>query len=146
MKKNKDWLLVLLLHCTLQNSFASHLETFEEILRFCSVNAHGYIALWIQDPNTCHPYMKSSSSYDVQIKFIEENLAMGNMDTLIIQKDMISLEFHDILEIMSTRKRQKSIVVVTESEVGDFKVSATSLAYFCHFTTHLISFFLSNET
>ena len=146
MKKKKDWLLVLLLYCTLQNSFASHLETFEEILRFCSVNAHGYIALWIQDPNKCHPYIKLSSSYDVQIKFIEENLAMGNMDTLIIQKDMISLEFHDILEIMSTRKRQKSIVVVTESEVGDFKVSATSLAYFLlhYYPSHIL--FLFNET
>ena len=130
MKKKKDWLLVLLLYSMLlQNSFASHLETFEEILRFCSVNSHGYIALWIQDPNGYHPFMKSSS-YDMQIKFIKENLSLGIMDTLIIQKDMISLQFHDILEIMSTKKRQKSIFVVMESELEDFKVSASSLAYF----------------
>ena len=129
MKKNKDWFLVLLLHCGLfQNCFPSHLETLEEVLRFCSANGHGYIALWIQDPNTCHLYLKSSSSYDVQIKFIKENLVLGIMDTLIIQKDMISLQFHDILEMISTAKRQKSILVVMESEVEDFKVSTTSLA------------------
>ena len=129
MKKKKDCLLVLLLYSMLlQKSFASHLETFEEILRFCSANGHGYIALWIQDPNTCHLYLKSSSSYDVQIKFIKENLVLGIMDTLIIQKDMISLQFHDILEMISTAKRQKSMLVVMESEVEDFKVSTTSLA------------------
>ena len=137
--------MVLLLHCTLlQNCFASHLETFEEILRFCSANGHGYIALLNQGAKAYHPYIKSST-YDVRIKSfsIEENLALGIMDTLIVQKDMSSLQFHDILEMMSTRKRQKSILVM-ESEVEDFKVSATSFVYSL-LLNYLISLFLFNN-
>ena len=67
-----------------------------------------------------------SSTYDVRIKIFvkEENFALGTMDTLIVQKDMTSLQFDDILEIMNTRKRQKSILVLRESEVEDFKVSS----------------------
>ena len=65
------------------------------------------------------------------------------MDTLIVQKDISSLQFHDILEMMSTRKRQKSILVM-ESEVEDFKVSATSFVYSL-LLNYLISLFLFNN-
>ena len=129
IKKNKDWFLALLLHCGLfQNCFPSHSETLEEVLRFCSANGHGYITLLDQGAKAYHLSMKSST-YDVRIKIFvkEENFALGTMDTLIVQKDMISLQFDDILEIMNTRERQKSILVLQESEVEEFKVSLTSV-------------------
>ena len=53
---------------------------------------------------------------------IKDNLALGTMDTLIVQKNISSLQFDDIFEIINTRRRQKSILVVMESEVEDFKV------------------------
>ena len=127
MKKKNALVMVLLLHCALfHNCFASHMEAIGEILRFCSANGHVYITLLEQGAKAHHPSMKIST-YDVRIKtiFIKQNLVLDTMDTLIVQKDMTSLQYDDILEIMNTRKRQKSILVVRESEVEDFKVRAT---------------------
>ena len=45
----------------------------------------------------------------------------SNLDMLIIQKNN-NLEFSDILKILNTRKIQKSILVVKENEVEEFKV------------------------
>ena len=124
VKKKNDLVLVLLFHFTLlQNCLGSHIETLQEILRFCSVNGHGYIAILDQGSKAYHSSMKVLA-YDVRIKsFInKDNLALGTMDTLLVQKDMSSLQFDEILEIMNRRKRQKSILVVGEGEIEEFKV------------------------
>ena len=128
MKKKYAFVMVLLLNCTLfKNCFASYLETLKEILRFCSANGHVHIALLDEGAKAYQQTMKSLT-YDLRIKsiVIKENLALGTMDTLIVQKDTSSLQFDDIFEIMNTRRRQKSILVVSESQVEDFKVSLTS--------------------
>ena len=144
MKKKNALVIVLLLHCALpQNCFASNLETLEETLRFCNTNGHVYIALLNEGAKAYHQTMKSSS-YDLRIKSIE-NLALGTMDTLIVQKDKSSLQFDDILEIMNTRKRQKSILVIGESEVEDFKVSLISFVIIWQlFHSHFLIWHLEN--
>ena len=85
--------------------------------------------------------MKSSMN-DIRIKsFVrEEHLSMtlDTMDTLIVQKNSKSPQFDDILKMITTRKRQKSILVVMESEVEDFKVSMISFAYFIRGSSHFI--------
>ena len=76
-------------------------------------------------------FMKSSLNH-IRIKsFVrKEHLSktLDTMDTLIVQKNSKSPQFDDILKMITTRKRQKSILVVMESEVEDFKVSRTSFA------------------
>ena len=129
MKKNFALVMGLLLNCALfKNCFAGYLEELEEILRFCSTNGQKYVALLDQGVKAYQSSMKLSLRYDLRIKSfaIKENLALGTMDTLIVQKEITSLQFDDIFEIMNTRKRQKSILVVRESEVEDFKVSLAS--------------------
>ena len=61
-KKKNALFIALLLHCALfQHCFASHLETLEEILRFCSANGHVYIALLDEGSKAYHQNMKSST-------------------------------------------------------------------------------------
>ena len=133
--KNKRTLTIIILHhCALfHNCSASHIETVDEILSFCNNNIHPYIAMLDQDAKLTTAFMKSSMN-DIRIKsFVhKENLSttLDTMDTLIVQKNSKSPQFDDILKMITTRKRQKSILVVMESEVEDFKVSMTSFAYF----------------
>ena len=66
--------------------------------------------------------------HNIRIKsffYKKESNTLDTMDTLIVKKDLNSLQFDDILKMMSTRKRQKSILAVRESEVEEFKVSMT---------------------
>ena len=133
IKKKKTLPIIVLYHCTLfHNCFASHIETVEEILSFCNNNAHPYVAILDQDAKVITSFMKSSMN-DIRIKsFVhKEHLSttLDTMDTLIVQKNSKSPQFDDILKMITTRKRQKSILVVMESEVEDFKVSMTSFAY-----------------
>ena len=133
IKKKKSLTIIILYHCTLfHNCFAIHIEIVEEILSFCNNNAHPYVAILDQDAKVTTSFMKSSLN-DIRIKsFVrEEHLSMtlDTMDTLIVQKNSKSPQFDDILKMITTRKRQKSILVVLESEVEDFKVSWTSFAY-----------------
>ena len=141
VKKNYNLVVVLLFHCTLlQNCLATHIETLHEILRFCNVNGHGYIALLDQGSKAYHRSMKLLA-HDLRIKsFVnKDNLVLETMDTLIIQKDMSSLQFDEILEIMNRRKRQTSILVVEEIEVEEFKVRSIS---YVNINSHCISTFL----
>ena len=145
MKKNNNLVIVLLLYSPLfQTCFANHLETVEEILRFCSDNGHLYIAILDQDFKAHLSFMKSSMN-EVRIKsFVrKENLTKRsetNIDTLVLQKNISSLQFDNILEMMSTRKIQKSILVVRESEVQDFNVSIYNIncLFFITFLSHIL--------
>ena len=134
-KKKKIFVIIIsvLLHCTLfQTSFANPFETVEEILRFCNDNGHRYIAILDQHTKAYHSSMKSSMN-NIRIKSFanKDNLTkrLDAMDTLIIKKDMSTLQFEDILEMMRTRKRQKSILVLNEIQVEDFKVSIISFVH-----------------
>ena len=68
--------------------------------------------------------------YNVRSQFVKKEIlerrksyhdSESNLDTLIIQKNK-NLEFSEILKILNTRKIQKSILVVEENEVEEFKV------------------------
>ena len=143
IKKKNTLPIIVLYHCTLfHNCFASHIEIVEEILSFCNNNAHPYVAILDQDAKVTSSFMKSSLN-DIRIKsFVrEEHLSMtlDTMDTLIVQKNSKSPQFDDILKMITTRKRQKSILVVMESEVDDFKVNMTTFAYFIIYITFNIT-------
>ena len=134
IKKKNTLPIIVLYHCTLfHNCFASHIETVDEILSFCNNNAHPYVAILDQDAKVTTSFMKSSMN-DIRIKsFVhKENLSktLDSTDTLIVDKNFESPQFDDILKMIITRKRQKSILVLKESELEDFKVSMTSFAYF----------------
>ena len=142
IKNKKTLTIIILYHCALfHHCFASHIETVDEILSFCNNNAHPYIAILDQDAKVTTSFMKSSMN-DIRIKsFVnKENLfkTLDSMDTLIVDKNFESPQFDDILKIITTRKRQKSILVVMESEVEDFKVSMISVAYFIRGSSHFI--------
>ena len=69
-----------------------------------------------------------SQMHNIRIKsffYEKESNTLDTMDTLIVKKDLNSLQFDDILKMMSTRNRKKSILAVRESEVEEFKVSMT---------------------
>ena len=123
-KTNLD--IIVLLCCTLfQNCFANHSETVEEIMRFCNYNGHKYVAISRQSTKLFYSFLKSSTNIRTKSSVGKDNLAF-NMDTLIFQKDS-TIQFDEILNRISTRKRQKSILIMAENEVEDFKVSKIKL-------------------
>ena len=107
-------------------------EIVQEILNFCTNNRHKYVAILDQGlSNIEASSLFVNPMYDVRSQFIKKEKleqrksyheSESNLDTLIIQKNN-NLEFSDILKILNTRKIQKSILVVTENEVEEFKVS-----------------------
>ena len=122
-KNNLD--IIVLLYCTLfQNCFANHSETVEEIMRFCNYNGHKYVAISRQSNKLFYSFLKSSTNTRTKSSVGKDNLAVSfnNMDTLILQKDSTIL-FDEILNRISARKRQKSILIMAKNNVEDFKVS-----------------------
>ena len=107
-------------------------EIVQEILNFCSNNRHKYVAILDQGlSNIEASSLFVNPMYDVRSQFVKKEFLQqrksyheseSNLDTLIIRKNN-NLEFSDILKILNTRKIQKSILVVTENEVEEFKVS-----------------------
>ena len=113
-------------------------EIVQEILNFCSNNRHKYVAIL----DTGVSNIKSTSlflnaRYNVRSQIVKKEIldrrksyhdSESNLDTLIIQKNN-NLEFSEILKILNTRKIQKSILVVKEKEVEEFKVNTICLNY-----------------
>ena len=128
IKNKKTFTTIILFYYILfQTCFANHIETVEEILRFCNKNAHWYIAILDQDAKITTSFMKLEMN-NIRIKSFfnkEESNTLDTMDTLVVKRDLKSSQFDNILKIISTRNRQKSILAVMESEVEDFKVSMT---------------------
>ena len=121
IKKNNLDIIIVFLCCTLfQNCFAIHSETVEEIIRFCNYNGHKYVAISHQSTKLFYSFLKSSSN--IRTKSSVGAVSFNNMDTLIFQKDN-KTQFDEILKRISARKRQKSLLIIAENEVEDFKVS-----------------------
>ena len=106
-------------------------EIFQEILSFCSNNRHKYVAILDQGVSNIEASsLFLNAMYNVRSQFVKKEIlerrksyheSESNLDTLIIQKNN-NLEFSEILKILNTRKIQKSILVVKENEVEEFKV------------------------
>ena len=106
-------------------------EIFGEILNFCSNNRHKYVAILDQGVSNIEASsLFLNAMYNVRSQFVKKEIlerrksyheSESNLDTLIIQKNN-NLEFSEILKILNTRKIQKSILVVKENEVEEFKV------------------------
>ena len=115
--------IVILLWWTVFNAcYANQLEQIEEILRFCNDNGHRNVAIMDQSALKLRLFLKSS--YNLQARLRTNYKAAykyHEMDTLIVQKDT-HLQFEEILNIFSTRKRKKSILVMKENEVEEFRV------------------------
>ena len=142
IKNKKTLTIIILFHYTLfQTCFANHIETVEEILRFCNHNAHWNIAILVdQDAKIFTSFMKSQM-HNIRIKsffYKKESNTLDTIDTLILKKDLNSLRFDDILKMMSTRKRKKSILAVRESEVEEFKVSTYDINCIFHYITNVL--------
>ena len=114
-------------------------EIVQEILNFCSNNRHKYVAILDQEgvSNFKASSMFLNAMYNVRSQFVKKEIlerrksyhdSESNLDTLIIQKNK-NLEFSEILKILNTRKIQKSILVVKENEVEEFKVNTIWLNY-----------------
>ena len=107
-------------------------EIVQEILNFCTNNRHKYVAILDQGLSNMEALaLFLNPIYDVRSQFVKKEKleqrksyheSESNLDTLIIQKNN-NLKFSDVLKILNTRKIQKSILVVAENEVEEFKVS-----------------------
>ena len=62
-------------------------------------------------------------------KFFFTSSSTSNWDFLISEK-YTNMNFSDILKIMNTRKIQKSMLVINENEVQEFKVISKIVLYF----------------
>ena len=110
-----------------------HHHKVEEILKFCNNNGHKFIEILADEvvPNFRTISLIFKSNYTIRGRFVTvanlgsfiENLntLTGNRDFLIVEKNK-NIEFSKILKIMNTRKIQKSLLVIKEEEVQEFKV------------------------
>ena len=135
-KNTKEYFCSIILICCMFfpicYATSNQKEIVQEILNFCTNNRHKYVAILDQGfSNMEATSLFVNPMYDVRSQFIKKEKleqrksyheSESNLDTLIIQKNN-NLEFSDILKILNTRKIQKSILVVTENEVEEFKVS-----------------------
>ena len=105
---------------------SSHIDKLEAILKYCHKNGHKYVSILDQNVSHFKPYSMLLNSNNIRGRLVNlnnlETLA-GNLDFLIVEKDK-SLEFSEILKIMNSRKIQKSLLVIDEDEVYEFKVRA----------------------
>ena len=111
----------------------NHHHKVEEILKFCNNNGHIFIEILADEvvPNFRTISLIFKSNYSIRGRFVTvanlgsfiENLntLTGNRDFLIVEKYK-NIEFSKILKIMNTRKIQKSLLVIKEEEVQEFKV------------------------
>ena len=103
---------------------SSHNDKSEEILKYCHNNGHKYISILNEDTSQFKPYSLLLNSIDIRGRFVNLNnldTLVGNLDFLIVEKNK-NIEFSKILKIMNTRKIQKSLLVIKEEEVQEFKV------------------------
>ena len=115
---------IILLSVALHKCYCSYDEKIAEILKYCHKNGHKYVSILDQDVSQFKPYSLLLNSNDIRGRFVNLNnldTLAGNLDFLIVEKDK-GLEFSEILEIMNRRKIQKSLLVINEDEVQEFKV------------------------
>ena len=116
---------IILLSVALHKCYCSYDEKIAEILKYCHKNGHKYVSILDQGVSQFKPYSLLLNSNDIRGRFVNLNnldTLAGNLDFLIVEKDK-GLEFSEILEIMNRRKIQKSLLVINEDEVQEFKVS-----------------------
>ena len=129
----KTTLNLIVLFLVFQICYANQHHKVNEILKFCHNNGHKFIDILDQVVLNFRKYSSVlNSNYNIRGRFVTienlgsyiENLKIptGNRDFLIVEKDK-SIEFSEILKIMNTRKIQKSLLVINENEVQEFKVS-----------------------
>ena len=127
-------LLLVLLSLFFQTCCGNdHHHKVEEILKFCNNNGHKFIEILADEivPNFRTYSLVLKSNYTIRGRLVTiENLGSfienlktltGNRDFLIVEKNK-NIEFSEILNIMNTRKIQKSLLVIKEEEVEAFKV------------------------
>ena len=115
---------IILLSVALHKCYCSYDEKIAEILKYCHKNGHKYVSILDQGVSQFKPYSLLLNSNDIRGRFVNLNnldTLAGNLDFLIVEKDK-GLEFSEILEIMNRRKIQKSLLVINEDEVQEFKV------------------------
>ena len=108
-------------------------QKMKEILKFCQNNGHKYISILNPEGSFLKQYsLILKSNYTTRGQFVKmENLDRdtSNWDFLISEK-YTNVNFSDILKIMNTRKIQKSMLVINENEVQEFKVISKIVLYF----------------
>ena len=115
---------ITLLSVAFHICYSSHIDKLAEILKFCHQNGHKYVSILDQAVLQSKSYSLLLNSNNIRGRFVNLNnldVLAGNLDFLIVEKDK-SLEFSDILKIMNRRKIQKSLLVINEDEVQEFKV------------------------
>ena len=116
---------IILLSVALHKCYCSYDEKIAEILKYCHRNGHKYVSILYEDISQFKPYSLLLNSNDIRGRSVNlDNLdtLIGNLDFLILEKGK-SLKFAEILEIMNGRNIQKSLLVINEDEVQEFKVS-----------------------
>ena len=111
-------------------SFSLQRIFFAKIFFVCKeslfvIHYNKYVSILDQDVSQFKPYSLLLNSNDIRGRFVNLNnldTLAGNLDFLIVEKDK-GLEFSEILEIMNRRKIQKSLLVINEDEVQEFKVN-----------------------
>ena len=103
---------------------SSHNDKSTEILKYCRNNGHKYVSILNEDISQFKPYSLLLNSIDIRGRFVTlDNLdtLVGNLDFLIVEKSK-SLKFVEIFQIMNVRTIQKSLLVINEGEIQEFKV------------------------
>ena len=116
---------IILLSLALHKCYCIHNDKLGEILKYCHKNGHKYVSILDENGSQFKPYSMLLNSNDIRGRFVNrENMdaLIENMDFLIVEKDKI-LQFSEILTIMNGRNIQKSLLVINEDEVQEFKVS-----------------------
>ena len=101
-----------------------HNDKSAEILKYCRNNGHKYVAILNEDASQFKPYSLLLNSIDIRGRFVTlDNLdtLVGNLEFLIVEKSK-SLKFAEIFQIMNVRTIQKSLLVINEGEIQEFKV------------------------
>ena len=115
---------IILLSVALHKCYCSYDEKIAEILKYCHKNGHKYVSILYEDISQFKPYSLLLNSIDIRGRFVTlDNLdtLVGNLDFLIVEKSK-SLKFAEIFQIMNVRTIQKSLLVINEGEIQEFKV------------------------
>ena len=115
---------ITLLSVAFHICYSSHIDKLAEILKFCHQNGQKYVSILDQAVSQSKSYSLLLNSNDIRGRFVNLNnldILAGNLDFLIVEKDK-SLEFSDIFKIMNRRKIQKSLLVINEGKIQEFKV------------------------
>ena len=115
---------IILLSLALHKCYCIHNDKLGEILKYCHNNGHIYVSILGDDVSQFKPYSLLLNSIDIRGRFVTlDNLdtLVGNLDFLIVEKSK-SLKFAEIFQIMNVRTIQKSLLVINEGEIQEFKV------------------------